>query len=132
MSGKQSARHLLPREGGYSRSICAPKSGHPVSGRSLTTSEYASTLAEVLVRQYGDSRSAAKRLSASVGAGIGTIRKWFAGEHGAHGVHLIKLMADDDEVFRAVCEMAGRGEAADAALALAKLREMKKLLEGIQ
>jgi len=99
--------------------------------RVITTAEYATTLADVLVRQYGDSRSAAKRLSHQVGAGIGTIRKWFAGEHGAHGAHLIKLMADDDEVFRAVCEMAGRGEAADAALALGKLREMKKLLEGI-
>lgn len=98
----------------------------------VTTAEYASTLAEVLTREYGDSRSAAKRLSAQVGAGIGTIRKWFTGEHGAHGAHLIKLMADNDEVFRRVCEMAGRGDAADAALALAKIREMKKLLEGIQ
>lgn len=98
----------------------------------ITTADYAERIAAVLRRRHGDSRSAAKRIVAKVGAGIGTVRKWLRGDNGPHGVHLIKLMADDDEVLRAVLEMAGRGDLADFADVRAKLVEMKRALEGVE
>lgn len=100
------------------------------SAFTITTSSYAERLAAVLKERYGDNRSAAKTVADKIGAGLGTVRKWFAAENGADSVHLIKLMADDDAIFRAVCELAGRVDAADAGLALEKLREAKRLLDG--
>lgn len=123
MSGSEIARTFRAR---------IDRSPGQMSTATITTSNYAERLAGVLRDSYGDNRSAAKVVAEKIGAGLGTVRKWFAGENGADAVHLIKLMADDDEVFRTVCELAGRLDAADAGLALAKLREMKKLLEGIE
>ena len=103
-----------------------------MTAASITTSSYAERLAAALKASYGDSRSAAKQCAGTVGAGIGTARKWFAGENGADAVHLIKLMADNEEIFRLVCEMAGRADAADRARAMAAVREAKRLLDGVE
>lgn len=97
----------------------------------VTTSDYNERFSSLLKGRYGDSRSAAKKIATLVGAGVGTARKWLSGANGADAVNLINLMARDDEVFRLICELAGRADAADRARAAAALREAKALLEGI-
>lgn len=84
-----------------------------MTAMAVTTNLYADRIAEALRAKWGDHRSAAKEIAGSVGAGVGTVRKWLRGENGPSGEHLLKLVAESDEVWAAVLELSGRRTVTD-------------------
>src|SRR5690349_1823434 len=98
MSGASSDRKI--------RSLQRPFPGHRrMTAMALTNHAYAGRIAEALRAKWGDHRSAAKEIAGSVGAGVGTVRKWLRAENGPSGEHLLKLVAESDEVWAAVLEL---------------------------
>lgn len=79
----------------------------------LTTNGYAECIAKALKAKWGDHRSAAKEIAHRIGAGVGTVRKWLRGENGPSGEHLLRLVAESDEVWAAVLELSGRRASTD-------------------
>ena len=76
----------------------------------ITANSYAEAIAGALRQSYGQGASAAKEIANDIGAGIGTVRKWLAGENGPSGEHLLKLMATRDEVWSSVLAMTDRDD----------------------
>lgn len=76
----------------------------------LSANAYAQQIAAALRDSYGDSSSAAKEIANDIGAGLGTVRKWLAGENGPSGEHLLKLMAQRDAVWMRVLAMTERDD----------------------
>lgn len=74
----------------------------------MDAATYADTVSEILRRNYGHLRHAAKQLARSVGTSPRTVENWFAGINAPRGAELIRLMqqCDDlrDEIFRIVEE----------------------------
>jgi hypothetical protein len=81
-----------------------------MSTAQITANSYAHAIACALRDSYGESTSAAKEIANDIGAGIGTVRKWLAGENGPSGEHLLKLMATRDEVWASVLSMTERDD----------------------
>lgn len=104
-----------------------PLPGHRMNASALTTDAYAERIAQALRRKWGDSRSSAKTIAKLIGAGVGTVRKWLAGENGPSGEHLLKLAAECDEVWTVVLELTGRPEDVDAEQARRMQRAMRVL-----
>jgi transcriptional regulator with XRE-family HTH domain len=85
----------------------------------VSTNAYAEKIADALRMKWGDHRSSAKEIAGRIGAGVGTVRKWLRGENGPSGEHLLKLIAESDEVWAVVVELeppgsVGRGAGAHA------------------
>lgn len=76
----------------------------------ITANNYAQAIADALKESYGESTSAAKEIANDIGAGIGTVRKWLAGENGPSGEHLLKLMASRDAVWARVLALCERDD----------------------
>lgn len=107
----------------------AIKSGQrPMSTAAITTNAYAERVSEALRLKWGDHRSSAKEIAGKIGAGVGTVRKWLRGENGPSGEHLLKLVAESDEVWNAVLELSGRESM--GADELARMRRALAILEG--
>lgn len=96
------------------RAKTGPLPGHRMNAAALTTDAYAERIAQALRRKWGSSRHSAKTIAKTVGAGVGTARKWLAGENGPSGEHLLRLAAECDEVWTVVLELTGRPEDPDA------------------
>lgn len=103
MSGSSIARKI--------RAVSRHIPGHRMSVVTINTNDYAERIAEALHARWGDSRSSAKEIAARIGAGVGTVRKWLRGENGPSGEHLLKLVAESDEVWRVVLELSNRNDA---------------------
>jgi hypothetical protein len=73
----------------------------------------------------------AKLLSRRVGTSHRTTEKWVAGDAGPTWKH-VQIMLNDDELCRELLIAAGRADIADAHAMLAKLREAKKALDGVE
>lgn len=89
-----------------------------------TTFDANNTLADRL-RAFG-----AKFLARRVGTSPRTTEKWMAGNTAPTWKH-VSLMLNDVDLCREVLIAAGREDLADAHSTLTKLREAKRLLEGI-
>lgn len=74
----------------------------------LTARGYAQAIGDALKREWGHLLGMRLEVAERTGAGVGTVKKWIDGSNGPSGEHLIKLMAVSDEVFDAVCALAGR------------------------
>lgn len=95
------------------RAIHAPTLGQRMSAAALNTDIYAERIADALRRKWGDHRSSAKVIASKVGAGVGTVRKWLRGENGPSGEHLLRLVAESDEVWGVVLELGNRRAVTD-------------------
>lgn len=77
-------------------------------GHSMNAAAYAQTVTDVLRRNYGQLRHAAKLLAGSVGTSPRTVQNWLDGINAPRGAELIKLMQEcdelRDEIFRLVEE----------------------------
>lgn len=90
-----------------------PTLGQRMSTVALNTDIYAERVADALRRKWGDHRSSAKEIAGKVGAGVGTVRKWLRGENGPSGEHLLRLVAESDEVWAVVLELGNRRAVTD-------------------
>lgn len=79
-----------------------------MSAPDITANAYAIAIADALRESYGV--DSAKEIANDIGAGVGTVRKWLAGENGPSGEHLLKLMAKRDAVWSRVLSLAGRDD----------------------
>lgn len=94
----------------------------------VSTNAYAERIADALRMKWGDHRSSAKEIAGRIGAGVGTVRKWLRGENGPSGEHLLKLIAESDEVWAVVLELGNRREATDEERE--RMRRALAILEG--
>ncbi len=94
----------------------------------VSTNAYAEKIADALRMKWGDHRSSAKEIAGRIGAGVGTVRKWLRGENGPSGEHLLKLIAESDEVWAVVLELGNRREASDEERE--RMRRALAILEG--
>lgn len=92
---------------------------------SLSTTFDANNALADRLRAFG-----AKLLARKVGTSPRTTEKWMAGEAAPTWKH-VQLMLGDVDLCREVLIAAGREDLADAHSTLTKLREAKRLLEGI-
>ncbi len=76
----------------------------------ITANAYAEAIADALRESYGNTAESAKEIANDIGAGVGTVRKWLAGENGPSGEHLLKLMAKRDAVWARVIDITGRDD----------------------
>lgn len=92
-----------------------PKTGQKFPGgndRDGRRATYTGIVADALARELGSTHRAAKILMGWTGAGERTVKHWLAGAHGPGGGHLLVLMRESEEVFRAVVAACGRCDGA--------------------
>lgn len=92
-----------------------PKTGKNLPGRNDRDggrAAYARIVADALARELGATPRAARILMGWTGAGERTVKHWLAGAHGPGGGHLLVLMREPGEVFRAVVTACGRSDRA--------------------
>jgi DeoR-like helix-turn-helix domain len=92
-----------------------PKTGKKLPGRNDRDgwrATYAGIVADALATELGDTHRAAKILMGWTGAGERTVKHWLAGAHGPGSGHLLVLMRESEEVFRAVVAACGRSDRA--------------------
>lgn len=109
-----------------------PKLGRRMTDAVITNNAYTEQIAKALRARWGDHRSAAKEIATTIKVGVGTVKKWLRGDNGPSGEHLLRLVAESDEVWAAVLELSGRREAGEEAQQLLReqLRQTLALLEG--
>jgi hypothetical protein len=101
------------------------------SNGSGTLIDYASTIADALRKEVGDTHQAVKAVMRWTGAEERTIKNWLAGTNGPSRAHLVLLMQHSEEVLNACLHLAGR-ESAIADRKLAEIRQkMKDFLASI-
>lgn len=110
LSGPATGRKLLPM------------------GTAITAHDYASAVADALHRQFAGATAAIKRVASCSGSTPNAAKKWWAGENGPSGEHLIRLMSESDEVCAEVLRLAGRADLADLPALQRKLAEAKAAL----
>lgn len=76
-----------------------------------TSNAYAEEIAACLRRSIANSRETAKHVANRVGTTQRTVQNWLAAANGPTGAQLIELIAQDDEVYARVLELAGRAPA---------------------
>lgn len=74
----------------------------------ITPASLASVVSDCLGSSWGNIRSAAKSLARVIDTNERTASNLLEGRNAPSGATLVKLMAEDDEVFRAILKMAGR------------------------
>ena len=105
-----------------------PLSDQRMTTMVVSTNAYAEKIADAQRMKWGDHRSSAKEIAGRIGAGVGTVRKWLRGENGPSGEHLLKLIAESDEVWAVVLELGNRREASDEERE--RMRRALAILEG--
>jgi hypothetical protein len=86
-----------------------PKKGNKFPERSTTEyADYASSIADALRTELGQSHRATKTLMRWTGASDRTAKNWLNGSCGPSGTHLIQLARESDIVLAAVLGLAGR------------------------
>jgi hypothetical protein len=71
---------------------------------------FAREIGVALARSTGDSKAAAKTISAWTGADERTAKNWLAGRYGPNGHHLVALARHSDEVLETFLVLAGQRE----------------------
>lgn len=74
----------------------------------ITPATLSGVIADSLMRSWGNVRSAAKQLARAIDTNERTASNLLEGRNAPSGATLIKLMAEDDQVFEAVLALAGR------------------------
>lgn len=105
MSGQKDDRNFRPR---------FAKGSSKMGASVADTFEVTESFTAALRRHFGHGYGAAKKLSADCEMNVATARNLLEGRNAPSASHLIRLMAECDEVFEEVCRMAGRVSAADA------------------
>ncbi|MCC8939264.1 hypothetical protein H8A99_23010 [Bradyrhizobium sp. Arg68] len=102
----------------------------PKAGRDIPVSNdtYASSIAQVLRNELGDSHRAHKTLMRWTGANARTAKNWLSGVNGPSGEHLLRLMRSSDRVFECVLMLSDR----QPVLSRRKLEELLNILSNTQ
>lgn len=78
------------------------------NSRRCHESSYATTIAEALRAELGDTHRAIKTVMRWTGANGRTVKNWLAGASGPSGKHLILLVRHSDSVLKTLLNLAGR------------------------
>ncbi|MDR3487851.1 MAG: hypothetical protein P4M05_23500 [Bradyrhizobium sp.] len=84
-----------------------PKTGRRFPGREQQ-SDYASSIADALRAELGNSHQAIKTLMRWTGANERTTKNWLSGTNGPSGDHLLQIMRNSDIVFECVLGLVDR------------------------
>lgn len=76
-----------------------------------TPNAYAEEISSALRASITRTRESAKHVALRVGATPKTVQNWLGARNGPTGAQLIELIAQDDEVYARVLELAGRAPA---------------------
>lgn len=76
--------------------------------RALQDAAYASSIADALRAELGESHRATKTLMRWTGASDRTAKNWLSGSYGPSGTHLIQLARESDTVLATILGLAGR------------------------
>jgi len=91
--------NILPKKGNLLPIVAKPSSA---------TTCYEQAIARALRRELGGSRKSEKTLMRWTGARGRTVKNWISGLRGPSGSHLVGLMQNSNEVFKAVLIMTRR------------------------
>lgn len=101
--------------------------------QAVTSATVSEVVADALNASWGHLRHSAKLLANSTQANVRTVRNWLDGSNAPNSAELIKLMAIDDNVFRAVLDLAGRSGGQPVALTTEQRQALAlalRILEG--
>jgi hypothetical protein len=84
-----------------------PKTGRKFPAREQQPN-YASSIAEALRAELGNSHQAIKTLMRWTGANERTTKNWLSGANGPSGEHLLEIMRNSDLIFECVLELIDR------------------------
>ncbi len=101
-------------------------------GAKIGAGGFASAISDALHRDYGDGRSAIKRIARLTSANERAVKNWYDGRNGPSGEFLISLCRHSDQVLEAVLVGAGRTELLESKRlgdVKGKAREVMALLE---
>jgi hypothetical protein len=84
-----------------------PKTGRKFPAREQRP-DYASSIAQALRAELGNSHQAIKTLMRWTGANERTAKNWLSGVNGPSGEHLLEIMRNSDLVFECVLELIDR------------------------
>jgi hypothetical protein len=101
--------------------------------QAISSATVAETIANALNNTWGHLRHSAKLLASSANTNVRTVRNWLDGANAPNSAELIKLMAIDDNVFRAVLDLAGRSDRRPVELTEEQRRTLStalRILEG--
>lgn len=101
-----------------------PKTGRRFPGREQQ-SDYASSIADALRAELGNSHQAIKTLMRWTGANERTTKNWLSGTNGPSGDHLLQIMRNSDIVFECVLGLVDR----KVVLSHRKLEEVHNALQ---
>ena len=99
----------------------------------ISTQDFTLSVAGVLRRAYGDTRSAVKNVAAIAGSNLRTAENWLTGKNAPQGPYLMALMADCDELTHEILRLARRDDLADTqkrAAAVSKIEAALKEMNG--
>lgn len=92
------------------RKIQSRKGSKLPAAHALSSATVAETVADALRESWGSVRNGTKALATVANSNVRTVRNWLDGANAPNSAELIKLMAVDDNVFRAVLDLAGRAD----------------------
>lgn len=96
----------------------------------LTTPYVAERLSAALRKEVAGEVDPIKRIARLARSGVRAAKHWWRADNVPHAVHLIALMRESDEVFKAVCELAERDPETITERQKAAIRAALKALDG--
>jgi uroporphyrinogen-III decarboxylase len=96
----------------------------------ISTATVTDTIAESLRRSWGHLRNAPKLLARQIEANERTASNLLEGKNAPSATTLIKLMAEDDEVFAAILELAGRQVPGTHQSQIEAIKNALRIMEG--
>lgn len=98
------------------------------NAQSVTGSAVADVVSGALRESWGHLRHGAKLLARQIDTNVRTVNNLIEGRNAPSAATIVRLMAADDNVFRAILELAGRTEAQPVELSEEQRRTLRAVL----